>query len=242
MFKVATVQDPVDFISPFFPQMFRNTFRSYGLDFPELLPLGHLTLTDKNVTELCLSKTAACTSNLQVMADVDGDENLALASVSDDKVMILAQAALGDHLLNISVRRGSDHKFAKAVTYRLHVPENCGEIATSGFPQVRDAYRTMYACLETPLSSSLQPGLHRFRFRLPAEMSQAKMTIMTGAKEGGQIHHHMDGSFEGDVQVSPPEAILQLSSASPPKPLLRWSVSNASSAAPPLTMQKQVSQ
>jgi len=194
-----------------------------------------MSSVQKNEIELCLNKLASAPDGLQVIADVDGNRNAALAHVSGDKVVIRAQAPPGDHVVNVLFRRDTMRQFACAVVYRLHVPENCAEVLTEGFVQVCNGYRELGAVLEAPLSGCLQPGPHRFRFRLPAVLSSAKVVVSVGGKESAIIPHHSDGTFEGDAIVNGSEATLLCTSPDGSvKPLLRWSVANRPTAATPL--------
>jgi hypothetical protein len=237
MFKVLASADPPDFTEPFFPRVCQGACRLYGLAFFEALPNGRHILGSKNEVELHLSKSAMAPQGLEVVADVNGDRSAALAHVSGDTVVIRAQAPKGDHDLRILARRDNKKHFACAVVYRLHVPEDCAEMTTGGFPQVQESYRELGAVLEAPLTASLRPGLHRVCLRLPQELAGANLTMISGSgasKETTIIPHHYDGTFQYDVHIDPPEATLLYSTSDeqPARPLLRWTVPNARKPSP----------
>merc|ERR1712100_152106 len=193
-----------------FPQICSRTFNSYGLNFPVALPHGFFVLEARNEVEVRLSKTVSAPPGLQFVADVDGNRGAALVGACGTSAVIHAQAPPGDHTLNVSVRRDSGRHFARAISYRLHVPENCLEIAKNGYAQVYNSYRELGAALEAPLPSALQPGLHRFSLRLPQELSGATVSVVTGSsRETTVIPGRSDGTYESNVHINQPDALLR---------------------------------
>lgn len=228
IFKVLASADPKDFTAPVFPKVFPGACCLYGLTFFEALPSGRHILSSKNEMEFHLKKNSLAPPGLEVVGDVDGDRSAVLANVSGDTVVIRAQAPKGERSLSIFARRDKKKQFACVVVYRLHVPEDCEEVITGGFPQLQDAYRELGAVLEAPLQGTLQVGLQRIRMRLPQELADAKVTLTTGtgnSRETTNIPYRNEGAFEADVHISAPEATLLCEKAGESaRPLLRWKV------------------
>jgi hypothetical protein len=223
-FSIASRLDPTDFIEPCFPHVFRDTMRFYGLRFVEVLPKGLYVLRETNEIELCLKTTDTTPPGLQVVADVDGDRNATLAHISGNRVVIRARSPPGEHSLNIFARRDSSRQFACATICKLLVPADCAEVVTEPFPQVCALYREIGAALEAPLTGTLQPGLHRFRLCLPADIGDAKVMVSSGTSRD-DLARQADGSFEGDVHVTAGDVTLLCDPGGKlPQPLLRWTM------------------
>jgi hypothetical protein len=204
-----------------FPLVYHSVFRSHGLKFAESLPIGRFVLTEQNDVQIRL----CAPDNVQAVAQV-GDGTV-FTQRSGGEISVLAQCPLGDHELDIFVRRqeGDDWTdLQHAVTYYVNVKPGCRHVNTAGFPETFDIFQELDAFLEAPLSGVLKSGKTHFRFRVDPKRV-ARVLVLSGGSQKALVL--TDGVFQCDFDVVAPSVQLACSTPSDPGDFdaaLAWTV------------------